>query len=77
MLLSRYRAARTGKEGLGSSVAQEIAPPTKAIDALIHDVREGEIDKTVRSIPVIGENYYWWFGGGSERKEGKESTWVD
>jgi len=54
------------QEGIGPAIGAELMPPTKGIDAVIKDIQRGEINKTMRSVPYIGERYYQWYGGGSE-----------
>jgi hypothetical protein len=70
LLLSKWTARKMKQEGLGAAIGAELMPPTKSIDALIKDVQKGELNKTVRSIPYIGERYYQWIGGGSKNGRG-------
>jgi hypothetical protein len=76
---SRYATFQVQREGLGSTVEQQILPPTKLIDDISRDTidlfkdwdENARVDKlrTPESIPVIGKLYYWWFGGGTEKKK--------
>ena len=66
LLLSKWTARKIEREGPGAAIASEVMPPTKGIDALYKDFKNGEINRTTRSIPYIGERYYQWIGGGSE-----------
>lgn len=79
---SRYSIYQVQRDGLGSTVIEQILPPTKLLDNLSEDVRTLYTDydkgveiskfKTLRDIPLIGEFYYWWFGKGVETKEREE-----
>jgi len=85
VFFSKYQAWKTRKEGFGTAMLEGWRPPTKGIDALTRDIFNFTQGKDRgfelwRSVPVVGEEYYWWFGEGRrkiERKEGKKSTWVD
>jgi hypothetical protein len=76
---SRYATFQVQREGVGSTVAQQILPPTKLMDDISKDAIKlykdwGESNlvnklRTPESIPVIGKLYYWWFGGGVEKKK--------
>lgn len=70
---SRYSADSVTKSGLGQTVRNIVAPPTKSLDNL---TKSGQ---RVRSIPLVGEPYYWWMGGGATQnsKQSKGSLNLD
>lgn len=82
---SKYQAWRTKEKGLGTAALEGWRPPTKAIDAVTRDIINEAQGKERgwelwRSVPIVGEFYYWWFGEGRkkiERKQGKKTSWVD
>jgi hypothetical protein len=87
---SRYYTYQAEREGIGSALLDVIKPPTKAIDNLWKDGLEikdsfSDYDKsveinnfrTLRSLPLVGEFYYWWFGKGLETKERGQTIGVE
>jgi hypothetical protein len=79
---SRYYIWQAEREGIGSALLDIVKPPTKLIDNLWKDGngvyksfkdydKSVEINKfkTLRSIPLAGELYYWWFGKGVDYKD--------
>jgi len=72
LFLSRWRLQSLDRRRIGAVVGEEFGPPFKAIEGVWSDVKKGEINRSVRSIPIIGEEYYWWFGGGSRKGERNE-----
>lgn len=76
---SKYQAWRTAEKGLGTAVLEGWRPPTKAIDAITRDIVAKAQGKERgfeiwRSVPIVGELYYWWFGRGREKIEAKKTT---
>lgn len=61
----------------GETIFSYALPPTKTLDNMWKDWQSIQNDKlgnpkdlrTLRSIPVGGEMYWFWFGGGSETKK--------
>jgi hypothetical protein len=67
---SRYTVEKAKRDGIGSTLVQQILPPTKAIDAAYKDITsagDGKGSELVQSIPVFGKFYYWWFGKGADK----------
>lgn len=86
VFLSKYSLYRARTEGAGRAVMERVFPPTKAIDELSKDIQTIAKGKDRgfelwRSVPVVGELYYWWFGRGKEKtekqKKKKRKTWAD
>ena len=80
--LSKYTFDQMAKPYMADSPSDAffgtvIIPPTKTIDNMWRDMQKLKSKKglnfkdmrTLRSIPVGGELYYFWFGGGSESKK--------
>ncbi len=73
---SRYSLTQSQRDGFGSTILEQIIPPTKTIDNISKDVGRLYKDfdenfavnklKSVESIPIGGKLYYWWFGKGAE-----------
>lgn len=66
------------KKGAGRVALEQWVPPTKFIDEVSKDVVNVAKGKDRgfelwRSIPLVGELYYWWFGRGREKIEAQES----
>jgi hypothetical protein len=73
VFFSKYQAWRTREKGFGTAILEGWRPPTKAIDALSRDIINTAMGKDRgwelwRSVPIVGEEYYWWFGQGSQKK---------
>jgi len=71
---SKYQVTQMQREGLGRSVLEQFIPPTKFFDALFRDIMtlaKGKDRKFEiwRSVPLVGELYYWWFGEGRRKVE--------
>lgn len=83
---SRYTTFQVQREGLFSALSAQFATPGAAplIDNASKDVNNlfKDFDKSadinelrsVRSIPVGGDLYYWWFGKGSKTKQKTTGT---
>lgn len=76
---SRFQQDMIGRDGLSETFFKLFIPPTKSIDNLERDWKkfnkEGltlENSRTIRSIPIGGELYYFWFGDGSGEEKGKK-----
>ena len=74
---SKYQAWLTREKGLGTALLEGWRPPTKAIDALTRDIINEAQGKERgwelwRSVPIVGEEYYWWFGEGRRKIEKKQ-----
>ena len=83
---SKYSFYQAQRDGLGSTVLEQLIPPTPTIDDVSRDVYEifndpnksFEINelRSIKSIPIGGDLYYWWFGKGvkspSKKKTGLE-----
>lgn len=79
---SRYYFYQAERDGIGSAMLDIIKPPTKLIDNLWKDSKQfTDFDKSVeinklsslRSLPFVGEFYYWWFGKGADYKDGSSN----
>jgi len=75
---SKFQVMQAKREGAGRAVVDSVfSPPTKSIDAVTRDiinVAEGK-DRGFelwRSVPVVGELYYWWFGAGADRNKARK-----
>jgi len=76
IMWSKYSQYKAKTEGYGRTAAEKLVPPTKFIDALTKDIvtiatgrdRGFEI---WRSVPIVGEPYYWWFGEGKRKEQAK------
>lgn len=69
--VSKFITWHARKEGVGSAIVKQIAPPFKAADAITKDIAnagDGKGLETTQSIPVVGKLYYWWFGKGANKK---------
>ena len=76
---SRYTLFQAEREGLGSAILQQLLPPTPTIDDVSKDVigLYSDADKSfsinelrsIKSIPIGGDLYYWWFGKGVKARE--------
>ena len=69
---SRYQLNMVGKSGPAEVVTQMFIPPRKFLNNVAKDFRTFNKDgltlensKSIRSIPLAGELYYFWFGAGS------------
>ena len=83
--LSKYTFDQMAKPFGGSTPANAafdlILPPTKTMNNMWFDYKKIQKDglesvdqlRTIRSIPVAGELYYFWFGGGSGKEDKKKS----
>jgi len=72
---SRYTAYGISRKGLGTTLAEQILPPFKAINAISQDIKTFGDEKgfeITQSIPVVGKLYYWWFGKGAKKLERKQ-----
>jgi hypothetical protein len=76
MFLNRFAVSRLSRDGVGAVVKDMLFPPTRAIDNLMDFTRSESINdsKLVRSVPIVGELYYWWFGRGSRLNTGSGSV---
>ncbi len=81
LIFNRYAFAKAKSEGIGGTF-QKIFP-TKSIDAAwkdIYNFSKSKYDRTyqgselVRSVPIIGEPYYWWFGKGKEKLDMEQNS---
>ena len=71
---SRYQTQQVMKEGLATTLTDQLAPPLPFLDDLSKDVvnlfkdfdKSADINelRSIRDIPVGGDLYYWWFGKG-------------
>jgi len=80
---SRYSVFQAQREGLGRTVAEQIVPATKLIDNVSKDIFKSfdkslEINeiRSIRSLPLAGELYYWWFGKGVTTKQKSSDTGI-
>lgn len=78
---SRYQSDMIGKEGISTVFFDLFKPPTKFLDNVETDYKEYkkgkltlENSRSIRSIPVGGELYYYWFGGNSGQKTENNSS---
>lgn len=84
--LSKYTFDQMAKPYMGDDPSDALfgtalLPPTKTIDNLWRDMKQMRSKKgldykdmrSLRSIPVGGELYYFWFGGGSSASKDKNS----
>ena len=72
IFFSKFQYSKAMREGFGRSFLEGFIPPTKLIDAVTRDIKSfGEKDvkdfEFWRSVPIVGEPYYWWFGAGREK----------
>ena len=72
LFFSKFQFNKALREGLGRAVLEGFVPPTKTIDAITKDIKKVSRDDTDgldvwRSVPIVGELYYWWFGRGREK----------
>lgn len=72
VFLSRWRLQSLNRQDPSQILLEELGPPGKLIDGVARDWRKGELERSIRSIPIVGEEYYWWFGGGSRKGERNE-----
>lgn len=75
--VTKYQADLVGREGVGEAVKGAIFPPTKLPDDVSKDAAKfakGELTlenmRSIRSVPIGGELYWFWFGGGSYKTDG-------
>lgn len=80
VFFSKFQYNKAMREGFGRSFLEGFIPPTKTVDAITKDiVKFGKKDVKDydfwRSIPIVGEPYFWWFGRGKEvaKKEKRKS----
>lgn len=84
LILNKYTLQKSRGEGFGV-IAQNFLPmlPTKTLDAVwtdIYNIMKDSEDRrykgfeSPRSIPYLGELYYWWFGKGREKIEAKNNV---
>ncbi len=72
IFFSRFQYSKATREGIGTAFLEGLVPPTKTIDAITKDIKkvskndEDGLD-VWRSVPIVGELYFWWFGRGRER----------
>ena len=72
IFFSRFQYSKATKEGIGTAILEGLVPPTKTIDAVTKDIKkvskndEDGLD-VWRSVPIVGELYFWWFGRGREK----------
>lgn len=76
---SRYSVNQIARDGLGTTLIEQVTPPTQAVDNISKDLikiykdwdKGVEISKlkTLKSIPIGGNLYYWWFGKGADYKD--------
>ncbi len=74
IFFSKFQFEKAMSEGFGRAFLQGFVPPTKVIDALSKDIKNvwkdpGKAGQIARSVPIVGELYYWWFGLGREKAE--------
>ena len=78
-MLSKYEVYGIPRRRPSEWVGEKLTPPLKWEDAAYRDIMNAIRGKDRkfelwRSVPVIGEHYYWWFGRGRQRLEEKEGT---
>lgn len=80
---SRYQKDMIGRDGLGNVMFDLVKPPTKFFDNVQKDLKtidkEGltlDNSRSIRSIPVGGELYYFWFGDGSDGNSSSKNSVV-
>lgn len=80
IFFSKFQFEKAMSQGLGRAFLQGFVPPTKAIDAITKDLKNlwkdpSKAGDIARSVPIVGELYYWWFGRGREKalKEQKKA----
>ena len=79
--LTRYSVNQIARDGLGQTAKDIVVPPTQLLDNIPKDLRTIYKDwnkgveisklKSLKSIPVGGNLYYWWFGKGADTKKKK------
>ena len=72
IFFSRFQYTKALREGIGTAFLEGFVPATKTIDAVTKDIakvsKNDEKGLDVwRSVPIVGELYYWWFGRGREK----------
>lgn len=80
MMLSTYDTANIQKDGLGKSLLSKALPPSRWIDDLSKDILTIGDDKglkSVRNIPIIGNEIYNRAGRGKESIEKANATQSD
>ncbi len=80
LFFSRFQYTKALREGFGRAFLEGFVPATKTIDAITKDiVKVTKDDKDGldiwKSVPIVGDRYYWWFGRGREKalKEQKQA----
>lgn len=84
--LNKYSIDQLGRPFLPESpsgvFADMVAPPTKTLDNFVRDINSIRNNKlgnpkdlrTLRSLPIGGELWWFWFGGGAEGKSSKTNS---
>ena len=80
---SRYSVNQIARDGLGSATLEQVTPPTQFVDNISKDLvtiykswgTGVEISKlkSIKSIPIGGNLYYWWLGKGADFKDTRET----
>lgn len=80
IFFSKFQATKALQEGFGRAFLEGFIPPTKLVDGLTKDMKNAWKDpekfgQFMRSVPIVGELYFWWFGQGREKalKEQKKA----
>jgi len=70
--VSKFVTWKARTEGVGSSLARQILPPFKFVDAAGKDIMSAGDEKGLEltaSIPIVGKLYYWHMGRGVHKRE--------
>ena len=72
VFFSRFQYSKAMGEGFGRAFLEGFIPATKTVDAITRDivrVSKGDEDglDVWRSVPIVGDLYYFWFGRGLEK----------
>lgn len=72
IFFSKFQFEKAIREGFGRAFLEGFVPPSKTVDAVTRDIKNfGETPvkdfNFWRSVPIVGEVYYWWFGRGREK----------
>lgn len=75
LIFNRYTPRKLEEEGVSGVVSDAVIPPFQFWDAVARDLMEEDPEKRgeiTKSVPVIGDMYYWWFGRGKRKQQEKE-----
>lgn len=72
MMMSTYDVGSVERDGLGMTIFKKLKPPTRPLDDLVNDIRtmgDGKGFKSIRNIPIIGDEIYYRAGAGKDKIE--------